>query len=528
MPQGVDPNDIYHNGYWYSRNGTGGPATFATNSITGEVNLALPSGLSVPIASSLGGVVQVALMGDSMTASAGGNTAITAATRLSGVVTVTSSGHSANTGDMCRLYNFLDTSYNNNGVSITRISATQVSYPSAGIDGSTTNLNTNCTMQLQQVAVQNSNSYIFWLNAKTGGAFRPIINGGNTGNTSAQMLTRFSSDCLAYNPQTVIIFCGYNDFPGNSMTAAQVYANVTGMISQCAGKLVIVVSAIPWTTGGTTSNRVEAAKYNRLIRAYCNNNPRCRFADAAKYLVDFTNGTRFSPLSGMLRSDGIHPTPKGAERIAQAILDVTQYDFSRPSRLVNNQVDTYGFDATNPNILDNAPFVNTGGAVTGGATGVAASQYAVTLGGTGTVVGSCPARADGIGYDQQAVFTPGAAGASCTFSIGTGYITGRFSVGDKIQILGELTMSGFSGANISGFEVAVGFQGISGGAPFIAKDQAENLAAQIAIDGTYTLVSSECVLPSGCTGIAFTVVFTSSAAGTAFTAKLGRVSIEKI
>lgn len=74
----------------------------------------------------------------------------------------------------------------------------------------------------------------------------------------------------------------------------------------------------------------------------------------------------------------------------------------------------------------------------------------------------------------------------------------------------------------------MGYQGISGAAPFIMKEQAENLAAQISTDGTYTIVGPEMTLPTGCTGITFTVVFTSSASGTAFTAKLGRVSIEKL
>lgn len=39
MPQGVDPNDIYHNGYWYSRNGTGGPVSYIADPITGIVSL---------------------------------------------------------------------------------------------------------------------------------------------------------------------------------------------------------------------------------------------------------------------------------------------------------------------------------------------------------------------------------------------------------------------------------------------------------------------------------------------------------
>ena len=490
-----------------------------------------PDGGVVQFAASLGNVVRVALMGDSMTASAGGNATATSVTRLNGVVTVVATGVNLTTGMIVRIYNCLDTSYNNNSAYVTRIDANTITYVSPGADGSTSNLTGLAPMTVQNNSYLNSNSYLFWLNSKTGGAFRMVANGGSNGNTSANMLPRIATDCLAFNPQAVIIMCGYNDFPGSSLTAAQVFANVTAMIAQCVGKLVVVVSAIPWTSGGTTANRQEAAKYNRLIRAYCNSNPRCRFADAAKYLVDFNNATRFSPLAGMLRTDNIHPSPKGAERIAQSILDAIQFDFARPSRLVNNQADTFGFDATNPNILDNAPFTNTGGAVAGGTTGAAAAQYAVTLTNTSTLaacVASCPARADGIGFDQQAVFTAGGVGDVCTFSIGTGNISGRFTAGDRVLILGELSLSGLSGANIRGFSIGLSLPGTSG-SPAMVTDAGDNLTtAQIGIDGVYTLVSNEIVIPVGCTGISWSVTFTASAAGTPLTVKLGRCAIEKI
>lgn len=480
----------------------------------------------------VGGTVGVALMGDSMTACAGANSTVTAITRSNGVVTAACAGINLTTGMFVRIYNCLDESFNTNNAYATRVDANTFTYVSPGADGSTTNLSVTALMQAQNNAYLNSNSYIFWLNAKTGGAFRTLINGGNNGNNSSHMLARFSTDCLAYNPEAVIIFTGYNDFPVSSLTAAQVYANVVAMIEQCTGKLVVVISAIPWTTGGATANRQEAAKYNRMIRAYCNRTPRCRYADAAKYLVDASNATRFTPLAGMLRSDGIHPTPKAAERIAQAIIDATQYDFSRPSRLVSSNADTYGYDATNPNILDSAPFANSGGsAPSGGASGTCAPQYTLTLTNTSAaavLVASCPARADGIGYDQQAVFTPGGAGDVCTISIGTGNISGRFVAGDKIQLLGELSLSGLVGANIRGFAITMSLPGTSGASPVLT-DSAENtLAAQMKIDGVYTIVSNEITVPVGCTGVSFTITLTSSAAGTALTAKLGRVSIEKV
>ena len=44
MTQGVDPNDIYHNGAWYSRSGTGGLATYATDPSGNVTGLVTPQG----------------------------------------------------------------------------------------------------------------------------------------------------------------------------------------------------------------------------------------------------------------------------------------------------------------------------------------------------------------------------------------------------------------------------------------------------------------------------------------------------
>lgn len=49
----------------------------------------------------------------------------------------------------------------------------------------------------------------------------PSINSGIGGNTSAQMLTRFESDCLAYGPSMVSLEAGHND-PGASIAVGAV------------------------------------------------------------------------------------------------------------------------------------------------------------------------------------------------------------------------------------------------------------------------------------------------------------------
>lgn len=117
------------------------------------------------------------IIGDSMTASASGNATVTSATRTSNVVTIAVAGHVTGNGELGNVYNMLDTSYNANGVVMTKIDANTLSYPSVGADGSTTNLGASKTMQFQRLNYQNDNAYMFWLQAKSGGAFRLAFNG---------------------------------------------------------------------------------------------------------------------------------------------------------------------------------------------------------------------------------------------------------------------------------------------------------------------------------------------------------------
>lgn len=486
-----------------------------------------------PPSPTTGSLMRLFLMGDSMTASSATNGTITALSRTNNVATATLTTHGRGTGEICNIYNCLDTSFNANGVAVTRVDANTFTYPSVGANGSTTNVSSTKVMQMQSQAWSNDNGYMFWLQSKTGGALKIAFNAGRSGQDSANMLARYSADAALYDHDAVIIFTGYNDWVNASYTAAQVYANVVAMIAKAPGKMVVVVSSIPWTTGGTATNRKEALKYNRLIRAYCNSTRNVKFADAAKYLIDATNATAFSPATGMLQSDGIHPSPKGAERIAQAIYDVIQYDVPRVSRMASCSLDNYGNDSANKNILDTGPWTNSGGSVTGtGGSGTAAAGIGITAAGGGaqTVVASVVARSDGIGYDQQVVFTAAANNDSVTIS-SAGYTiaAGRYSDGNSLNFLGELTISGVSGANIKSIEVYLTYAG-SNAYHYLAKANASAAASYPSSDMTISLASLiDSVIPTGtATGISWAVKITASAAGTALTAKLGRLSCEKV
>ena len=491
------------------------------------------------------GVTNLVCIGDSMTAAIGGNAGVTTISRSSGVATLTVSGnHGAGTGEVCRIYNCSDTSFNTNGAAITYVGASVLTYPSPGPDVGTASLNLSSikTMQLQRSSIQNDTSYLFWLNAKSRGAFRLLANAGCSGQNSADMAARYATDVVPLAAGIIVIWTGYNDFNNAiaAFTADQVYTNVLSMIVQSPGKLIVVVSAVLWTTSGSAgvanTNRSEALKYNRKMRAYCNANGNLRFADAAKYMIDATNATRFAPLAGMLGSDNIHPSPKGVERVAQAIWEAVQYQIPQPSRLVSSNADNYATDNTNPNVNAAQPWTNTGGTNVGSpnvSTGPVAATLQVSnqASAAGVTVGACPARADGIGYDQQVTYTP--ASGSDTCMIGTlGYpgIT-PLTPGDKIVMLAELTMTGIAASNLKGVEVKLTMNSSPTVSVNLLKPQAPNSAGypSTAIDGvSLTLVSPEFIVPAGVTASDWQVIFTASAAGTALTAKLGRISVEKI
>jgi lysophospholipase L1-like esterase len=480
------------------------------------------------------GLMRLLLVGDSMTAAASANGTVTSITRTNNVATLTLTTHGRGTGELCRVYNCSDSTFNTNGlVAVTRVDANTITYPSVGPDGSAANISAAKKMQLQSPAWVNDNSYMFWLQSKCSGALKIAFNSGRNGNDSADMLANYTVDAAYASHDAVVIFTGYNDWVGASYTASQVYANVVTIAQRSVGKLVVVVGSIPWTTGGTTANRKEALKYNRMIRNWCSGMPNVRFADAAKYLIDATNATVFSPLSNMLGSDGIHPSPKGGERIAQAIYDAIQYDVPRVSRMVSCSLDNYGNDSTNKNILDTGPWTNSGGPVTGtGGSGTAAAGIGITAAGGGaqTAVASVVSRSDGIGYDQQVVFTPAANNDSVAIS-SAGYTiaAGRYAYGDKLNFLGELTLSGMSGASIKSIEIYVAYAG-GNGYHYLAKPQAANNSSYPAADMTLSIASLvDSVIPDGTvTGISWAVKITAGAAGTALTAKLGRLSCEKV
>ncbi len=93
------------------------------------------------------------------------------------------------------------------------------------------------------------------------------LNRGISGQTTAQMLVRFSQDALALKPQVVVILAGTNDIAGNTgpSTQGMIEDNLHAMmeLARAHGIAVVLASVLPvseypWMPGITPAPKVRA------------------------------------------------------------------------------------------------------------------------------------------------------------------------------------------------------------------------------------------------------------------------------
>jgi len=138
------------------------------------------------------------------------------------------------------------------------------------------------------------------------------LNRGISGQTTAQMLVRFSQDVLALRPNVVVILAGTNDIAGNTgpATQAMIEDNLQAMLdlAKAHGIAVVLASVLPvgeypWMPGIAPAPKVRAL--NAALK---------RQADARGlvYLDYYTPmANRAGGLDAQLATDGVHPTAKG-------------------------------------------------------------------------------------------------------------------------------------------------------------------------------------------------------------------------
>lgn len=145
-------------------------------------------------------------------------------------------------------------------------------------------------------------------------------------------------DILASKAQIVTVLCGTNDI-ANSKSYSTIVANLKTIYESLVngGKNVVAITITPRDTSLTTAaQRAVLKRVNTWIRNYVRQqayaNPssvRIVLADPTRYLVDGSSTTG-SPIGGAaagataMTTDGLHPSPRGAQYIALSIIDAAK------------------------------------------------------------------------------------------------------------------------------------------------------------------------------------------------------------
>jgi lysophospholipase L1-like esterase len=154
---------------------------------------------------------------------------------------------------------------------------------------------------------------------------KPYINRGISGQTTPQMLNRFTADVLDLNPAVVVILGGVNDIAGNTgpTTIQSIASTIFEMVALAqANKIkVILCSVLPAYDFSWRPNQFPAEKIialNLLIKKYALENG-IYYLDYFIEMKDEKNGLKkeYGP-------DGVHPNLAGYQVMGPLVEEAIQ------------------------------------------------------------------------------------------------------------------------------------------------------------------------------------------------------------
>lgn len=138
------------------------------------------------------------------------------------------------------------------------------------------------------------------------------INRGISGQTTPQMLARFSQDVIALKPAAVVILAGINDIAENTgpISLDSIFKNIVLMVKSAQQQKIRVImcsvlpaNGFPWNTRIDPKEKITAL--NHRLRNFAKEN-QISFADYYPAMVDTKGGIKAG-----FADDGVHPNSSG-------------------------------------------------------------------------------------------------------------------------------------------------------------------------------------------------------------------------
>lgn len=459
----------------------------------------------------------------------------TSIVRSGGVAVVTVSQINS-TGALFNITGCTPASFNAFHVPVTRLSATTFSYPCPGPDESATSIGNSTNLSFYA-----NNGPVLYAISELGGALQWVKNFGVGGQTSAQILARLP-DLIAVGPtgtgeiDAALVTAGSND--ATAGIAVEEYAyNMRQIINgiRTAGILPVVPTIPPFAATHPSVAAVQSrvVLYNAWLRK---NGARLGaiVPDVFAALTDASNANG-AAISGLISaSDYTHYTHMGARLAGKKIAAALDPRIkATASVLVTSRNDSYAVSPAMPNIHPFDLGSSSGGSVSDVVTGtvMAGSNVSSTGNAARTVVCSVVASNRSVGNAQRIVMTPAAAGDTVTHQQNSGAtMAGRVVPGERYQFKVYVKLSGAAAANLQYIRQRI--QGTFDGVSSVQIGGLSNsyTATDFDVDDTFVFVTPPIVIPpfSTCTAFSCELIFGFSAAGTALTAEVEAVSMDRV
>jgi lysophospholipase L1-like esterase len=460
-----------------------------------------------------------------------------------GVATVTGTAHTISTNSKIAAFNFTgvgtsaDYSFDTTDAAATWLSSTSFSYPSAGADIAAFTPNATYARVIQKSGASNVSTFLY-ANSYLKGALKLIDNLGHASETTVDMVSPARLAALRDSTAAIKrVLAGSNDAVGSIPVAlttsnlARIYAEVLN-----SGAVLEVSTLYPLGSGHAqfATGTPKIIQINEWIRQYARSTPGVVFVDAFSVMVD-TAQTDGRAAAGMLQADNIHPAPKGARLVGRERGRILASVVPLAQTLTTTAVNYRANDTGHPNIWLGTPWTNSGGTLSGGASGTVAGGLQVVLGNvstTATAVCSVISSPDGFGYMQQVVFTPGGASDTLTIQQASAATAAAFVTAGEVyaQHMRVIT-TGTAAANVA--YVRVRNQVIAGGNTMQIGTPSNSSVSAVAgqhpdLDDVFDSPVPMVIPPGSITSLTSEVIVGVSAAGTALTIQVGRHTIERV